>query len=105
MKSKEGGSGPERDAQFRYINEQVKKFVVRGDPVISVDTKKRELVGDFKNQGKTCRKKGEAKEVNTYDFLSLAVEVGIPYGAYDINRNEGFVNVGISRDTSEFWSV
>jgi hypothetical protein len=80
----------------------MKKFVARGDPAISVDTKKRELVGDFKNQGKTWRKKGEAKEVNTYDFLSLAVGVGIPYGAYDIYRNEGFVNVGINRDTSEF---
>ncbi len=102
VKTKEGGSRPERDAQFRYINEQVKKFVLRGDPAISVDTKKRELVGDFKNQGKTWRKKGEAKEVNTYDFLSLAIGVGIPYGAYDIYRNEGFVNVGISRDTSEF---
>ena len=102
VKTKEGGSGPERDAQFRYINEQVKKFVARGAPAISVDTKKRELVGDFKNQGKTWRKKGEAKEVNTYDFLSLGIGVGIPYGAYDIYRNEGFVNVGISHDTSEF---
>jgi len=102
VKTKEGDSVPERDAQFRYINNQVKKFVVRGDPAISVDTKKREHVGNFKNSGKTWRKKGEAKEVNTYDFLSQAIGVGIPYGAYDIYRNEGFVNVGISRDTSEF---
>ncbi|MGB7531586.1 MAG: ISAzo13 family transposase [Halobacteriota archaeon] len=102
VKTKEGGSEPERDAQFRYINEQVKKFVVQGDPVISVDTKKREIVGDFKNPGRTWWKKGDAKEVNVYDFPSLGIGVAIPYGAYDINRGEGFVNVGISRDTSEF---
>lgn len=102
VKTKEGGSEPERDAQFRYINEQVKKFVAQGDPVISVDTKKREIVGDFKNPGRTWRKKGDAKEVNVYDFPSLGIGVAIPYGAYDINRGEGFVNVGISRDTSEF---
>jgi len=102
VKTKEGGSEPERDAQFRYINEQVKKFVVQGDPVISVDTKKREIVGDFKNPGRTWRKKRDAKEVNVYDFPSLGIGVAIPYGAYDINRGEGFVNVGISRDTSEF---
>ncbi len=102
VKTKEGGSELERDAQFRYINEQVKKFVVQGDPVISVDTKKREIVGDFKNPGRTWRKKRDAKEVNVYDFPSLGIGVAIPYGAYDINRGEGFVNVGISRDTSEF---
>jgi hypothetical protein len=101
VKTKEGGSAPERDAQFRCINEQVKKFVMQGDPVISVDTKKREIVGDFKNSGRTWRKKGQAKEVNIYDFLSLGIGVAIPYGAYDIKRNEGFVNIGISRDTSE----
>ena len=102
VKTKEGGSEPERDAQFRYINEQVKKFVAQGDPVISVDTKKREIVGDFKNPGRTWRKKGQAKEVNIYDFLSLGIGVAIPYGAYDIKRDEGFVNVGVNRDTSEF---
>jgi hypothetical protein len=102
VKTKEGGPEPERDAQFRYINEQVKKFVVQGDPVISVDTKKREIVGDFKNPGRTWRRKGEPKEVNVYDFPSLGIGVAIPYGAYDINRGEGFVNVGISRDTSDF---
>jgi len=102
VKTKEGGSEPGRDAQFRYTNEQVKKFVVQGDPVISVDTKKREIVVDFKNPGRTWRKKRDAKEVNVYDFPSLGIGVAIPYGAYDINRGEGFVNVGISRDTSEF---
>ena len=71
MKSKEGGSGPERDSQFRYINEQVKDFIQQGDPVISVDTKKSENVGDFTNSGRTWRKKGQPKEVNVYDFKSL----------------------------------
>jgi len=102
VKTKEGGSRPERDAQFRYINEQVKKFMMRGDPVISVDTKKKEIVGDFKNAGRTWRKKGQPREVNVYDFPSLGIGMAIPYGTYDIKRNEGFVNVGISRDTSEF---
>ncbi len=102
VKTKESGSAPERDAQFHHINEEVKKFVERGDPVISVDTKKRELIGEFKNHGRTWRKKGEPKEVNVYDFLSLGAGVAIPYGAYDISRNEGLVNVGVSRDTSEF---
>lgn len=102
VKSKESGSALERDAQFHYINEEVKEFVVQGDPVISVDTKKRELVGEFKNHGRTWRKKGEPKEVNVYDFLSLGAGVAIPYGAYDITMNEGLVNVGVSRDTSEF---
>lgn len=102
VKSKEGGSGPERDAQFQYINEQVKNFIQQGNPVISVDTKKRENVGEFKNSGRTWRKKGQPKQVNVYDFQSLGVGVAIPYGAFDVKRNEGFVNVGISRDTSEF---
>ncbi len=102
VKTKESGSAPERDAQFHHINEEVKKFIAEGNPVISVDTKKRELIGEFKNHGRTWRKKGEPKEVNVYDFLSLSAGVAIPYGAYDISRDEGLVNVGVSRDTSEF---
>lgn len=102
VKTKEAGSGPERDAQFRFINEQVKKFMIRGDPVISVDTKKKERVGEFKNPGRTWRKKGQPKEVNVYDFPSLGIGTAIPYGTYDVKRNEGLVNVGVSRDTSEF---
>lgn len=102
VKTKEAGSGPERDAQFRYINEQVKKFMIRGDPVISVDIKKKEKVGEFKNPGRTWRKKGQPKEVNVYDFTSLGIGTAIPYGTYDIKRNEGLVNVGVSRDTAEF---
>lgn len=102
VKTREDGSGPERDAQFRYINKQVKKFVIRGDPVISVDTKKKERVGKFKNHGRTWRGKGQPKEVNVYDFPSLGIGTAIPYGIYDVKRNEGLVNVGMSHDTSEF---
>jgi transposase len=102
VKTKEGGSVPERDAQFRYINEQIKIFMNNGDPVISVDTKKKETVGEFKNQGRTWLKKGKPKEVNVYDFPSIGIGKAIPYGVYDIRRNEGLVNVGTSHDTSEF---
>lgn len=101
-KSYEGESVSERDAQFHYINSCVKEFLTKKQPVISVDTKKKELVGNFKNPGKTWRKKGEPKEVNAYDFLSLAKGKAIPYGTYDVSLNKGFVNVGISSDTSEF---
>ncbi len=102
VKTKEGGSVQERDSQFRYINEQVKLFMNNCDPVISVDTKKKERVGEFKNPGSTWRKKGQPKEANVYDFPSLGLGTAIPYGIYDIKRNEGLVNVGISHDTSEF---
>jgi hypothetical protein len=101
-KTIEGSSSPERDEQFNYINEKSKEFVTTGEPVISVDAKKKELVGNFKNNGRTWKKKGEADEVNVYDFLSLAEGRITPYGAYDPARNEGFVNVGISYDTAEF---
>jgi transposase len=98
-KNKEGLSPPERDEQFRYINRQVKRFFSRGDPVISVDAKKKENVGDFKNPGKTWLSRGQPQEVDTHDF---AKEKAIPYGAYDVERNEGFVNVGVSSETAEF---
>jgi len=101
-KNIEGSSVPERDAQFRYINAQAKEFINQGYPVISVDAKKKENVGEFKNPGRTWTKKGQAKEVNVYDFPSLGVGRATPYGIYDIKRNEGMVNVGISYDTSEF---
>lgn len=101
-KSKEGGSAPERDSQFRYINKTVKLYFERKLPVISVDTKKKELVGNFKNAGRKWAKKGKAEIVNVYDFESLAEGKAIPYGIYEIWRNKGFVNVGISHDTSEF---
>jgi Rhodopirellula transposase DDE domain len=90
------------DGQFRYINRQVKQYLGREEPVLSVDTKKKERVGNFKNAGKTWRPKGQPIEVNVYDFPHLGVGPAIPYGAYDQQRNEGFVNVGISHDTAEF---
>ena len=102
VKTKEGGIAPERDAQFRYINEQAEKFTAESNPVISVDVKKKENVGEFKNPGRTWRKTGQPVEVNVYDFASLGVGKAIPYGIYDVNRNEGMVNVGTSYDTSEF---
>lgn len=101
-KNIEGSSVPERDAQFRYINEQAKEFTNQVYPVISVDAKKKENVGNFKNPGRTWTKKGQAKDVNVYDFPSLGNGKATPYGIYDINRNEGMVNVGMSYDTSEF---
>ena len=91
-----------RDQQFRYINRQVRQSLARQEPVLSVDTKKKERVGNFKNAGKTWRPKGQPVEVNVYDFPHLGVGPAIPYGAYDQQRNEGFVNVGISHDTAEF---
>jgi hypothetical protein len=102
VKSKESGSSEERDSQFRYINECVKIFAKKNLPVISVDTKKKELVGNFKNNGRRWLKKGEAEMVNIYDFESLAKGKAIPYGIYEVLKNNGFVNVGISHDTSEF---
>ena len=102
LKSKECGSSEERDSQFRYINEQVKIFAKKNMPIISVDAKKKELVGNFKNNGRKWMKKGKAEIVNVYDFWFLAKGKAIPYGIYDINMNNGFVNVGIDHNTSEF---
>lgn len=101
-KSKEGGSIPERDSQFRYINKTAKSCFKQKIPVISVDTKKKELVGNFKNAGRRWIEKGKAEVVNVYDFAKLAIGKAIPYGIYEIPSNKGFVNVGISHDTSEF---
>jgi len=95
-------SGPDRDAQFRYINASVRKFVRKKQPVISVDAKKKELVGNFANSGREWRKKGRNREVNDHDFRSRAKGIAIPYGAYDVEKNEGLVNVGITSDTAEF---
>ncbi len=101
VKTLEGSSPAERDVQFRYINAQVRKFLRRGEPVLSVDTKKKERVGAFKNPGKTWRPKGQPQAVNIYDYPSLGLGTAIPYGAYDVHRDEGFVNVGTSHDTAE----
>jgi len=102
IKSKESGSSEERDSQFRYINKQVNIFAKKNMPVISVDTKKKELVGNFKNNGRKWMKKGKAEIVNVYDFEYLAKGKAIPYGIYEVLKNNGFINVGISHDTSEF---
>jgi len=102
VKSFEGLSVEERDAQFRHINEEVKSFAKDGDPVISVDTKKKELVGDFKNAGRTWVKSKEPRKVNAYDFRSMAIGMAIPYGIYDVTENDGMVNIGNDHDTSEF---
>jgi hypothetical protein len=98
----EEASAEGRDAQFRYINTQVKKHLARSEPVVSVDTKKKERVGNFKNAGKTWRPQGQPMEVNVYDYPHLGLGTAIPYGAYDVQRNEGFVNVGMTHDTAEF---
>lgn len=98
----EGNSHPDRDAQFHYINDKAQEFIRKKQPVISVDTKKKELVGNFKNSGRVWTKKGQAKHVNAYDFPSFSKGKVVPYGAYDLYLNKGFVNVGISKDTAEF---
>jgi len=102
VKSWEGVSHKDRDSQFRYINDLAKKFVDEGEPVISIDTKKRELIGNFKNSGKNWRPKDSPRTVNVYDFPSLSNGKAIPYGIYDIQKNKGLVSVGISHDTAEF---
>lgn len=102
VKTQEGSSPAGRDEQFRYINTQVRRLLARGEPVLSVDTKKKERVGKFKNPGRTWRPKGKPYEVNIYDYPSLGLGTAIPYGAYDVRRNQGFVNVGMTHDTAEF---
>ena len=101
-KNKEGKTHTDRDQQFRYISKTAKRFLRNNEPVISVDTKKKERVGNFKNSGRKWHRKGQAPEVNMHDFPSLAAGTAIPYGAYDVHRNEGMVNVGVTHDTAEF---
>jgi len=101
-KSREGTDHPDRNAQFEYIGATVKDFLGRGLPVISVDTKKKELIGPYKNDGREWQKKGESVEVNMHDFVDPELGKAIPYGVYDIGRNEGWVSVGVTHDTSEF---
>lgn len=102
VKTREGPQHPDRDAQFRYLNRQVKSFRRTGDPVISVDTKKKELVGAFKNGGRRWMPQGKPNAVSAYDFPSQAEGKAIPYGAYDIARNRAVVNVGVTHETAEF---
>ena len=101
-KDKDGRAPPERDAQFRYLNEQAQAFLARGQPVLSVDTKKKELVGDFKHAGRTWRPTGEPVRVQVHDFPSQSRGKAIPYGVYDVGQNRGFVNVGTTHDTPAF---
>lgn len=98
----EGATHPDRDAQFSYINKRVKEYHSENQPVISVDAKKRELVGNFQNAGREWHKKSTPEEVNAYDFLTDAEGVAIPYGIYDMGNNKGWINVGITKDTAEF---
>jgi len=101
-KTREGTDHPDRDAQFRYINEHAQAFLQAGDPVISVDTKKKELVGNFKNNGQTWLPKGKPIEVKMHDFPDKILGKAVPYGILDIQQNDGYVNVGINHDTGEF---
>ena len=101
-KTLEGASHPDRNAQFEYINASVKRFQQRGQPVISVDTKKKELVGAFKNVGREWQPKGEPEEVKVHDFLDPDLGKAIPYGVYDLSENQGWVSVGIDHDTARF---
>jgi hypothetical protein len=101
-KTREGSSHPDRNAQFEYINKQVLAFQKRNQPVISVDTKKKELVGEFKNSGQEWQPKGEPEEVKVHDFPEEDKGKAIPYGVYDLASNEGWVSVGIDHDTAQF---
>jgi len=101
-KTREGPQHPDRDGQFRYINEQVQRCQRQRQPVISVDTKKKELGGDFKNAGREWRPTGQAEPVRVHDFLIPSQGKAIPYGVYDLTRDEGWVSVGIDHDTASF---
>ncbi len=101
-KTREGDSHPDRDAQFSHLNESVRTALAAGEPVISVDTKKKDLVGDFKNAGRAWRPQGEAEEVRVHDFLIKELGRAVPYGVYDLGSNAGWISVGMSSDTAAF---
>lgn len=101
-KTQEGASHPDRDAQFLHIHETASVFQKRGEPVISIETKKKELIGNYKNGGREWAPKGAPREVKVHDFLDKQLGKAIPYGVYDIAKNRGFVSVGIDKDTGEF---
>jgi len=101
-KTLEGSQHEDRDAQFNYINTSVLKLQKEGQPTISVDTKKKELIGEYKNPGKEFEKKSQPVKVNTYDFPDKRLGKVAPYGIYDIGKNKGWVSVGVSADTAEF---
>jgi hypothetical protein len=101
-KSHEGSEHMDRNGQFEYINKKAGSFLTDGQPVISVDTKKKELVGNFKNAGREWRPKGTPEEVNVHDFIDPKLKRAVPYGVYDINNNAGWVSVGTDHDTAAF---
>ena len=101
-KTREGAKHPDRDAQFQHINETVKAAIAAGQPVISVDTKKKELIGDFKNGGRELRPKGDPEQVRTHDFKDKLLGKVNPYGVYDVAEDAGWVSVGIDNDTAQF---
>ena len=101
-KTLEGSSHPDRDAQFEHINGQAQEYFATSDPVISVDTKKKELVGEFKNGGREWRPQGMAERVKVHDFVDPDLGRAIPYGVYDLAANSGWVSVGVDHDTSSF---
>lgn len=101
-KTREGGEHADRDAQFEHLNTQAQAFLAKGEPVISVDAKKKELVGDFKNAGQEWHPQGEPEDVRVYDFPIPGLGRVTPYGVYDQGRNAGWVNVGIDHDTAAF---
>ncbi|MGH9455765.1 MAG: ISAzo13 family transposase [Terriglobia bacterium] len=101
-KTREGGGHVDRDAQFQYIADQAKAFLAADEPVISVDTKKKELVGNFKNYGREWNPKGSPEAVNVHDFIDPKLGRAIPYGIYDIGDNKGWVSVGTDHDTASF---
>ena len=101
-KTREGTNHPDRDAQFGYINDQVKQALATNQPAISVDTKKKELIGDFKNGGREYHPKGQPERVRVHDFRIPELGRAVPYGVYDIADNAGWVSVGIDHDTASF---
>lgn len=101
-KTQEGSSHPDRNGQFMHIHETSSACQKRGDPVISIDTKKKEILGNYKNGGKEWMPKGAPQQVNVHDFIDKKLGKAIPYGIYDVAQNKGFVSVGIDHDTAEF---
>jgi hypothetical protein len=102
MKTKEGSAHIDRNAQFQYINDRAGEYLLKKQPVISIDTKKKELIGNFKNNGREWRPSGKPERVRVHDFLEPEKGKAIPYGVYDVGANEGWVSVGIDHDTAEF---
>ena len=101
-KTKEGGKHVDRDAQFRHIAEMARTFHAEGQPAVSIDAKKKELVGTFANKGREWQPKGSPEQANVYDFIDKELGKVTPYGIYDLKHNIGWVSVGIDHDTAEF---